>query len=79
MSHLREVVRAQKRGLPLGIYSVCSANPFVLEAAMLQAKADGSPVLIEATSNQVNPEGGYTGRTPLDFVRFVKDLCRDMD
>jgi D-tagatose-1,6-bisphosphate aldolase subunit GatZ/KbaZ len=78
-SPLREIVRAQKRGEPRGIYSVCSAHPFVLEAAMLQAKADGSHVLIEATSNQVNPEGGYTGRTPRAFVRFVKDLCRELD
>ncbi|HVQ29566.1 MAG TPA: class II D-tagatose-bisphosphate aldolase, non-catalytic subunit, partial [Vicinamibacteria bacterium] len=57
---LPEVVRGQKRGLARGLYSICSANPFVLEASMLQARADGSAVCIESTSNQVNPDGGYT-------------------
>ncbi len=76
---LPEVLRAQKRGEGLGLYSICSANPFVLEAAMLQAKADGSAVCIESTSNQVNPEGGYTGQTPADFVRFVGEVARDVD
>jgi D-tagatose-1,6-bisphosphate aldolase subunit GatZ/KbaZ len=78
-SHLRDVVRAQKRGEAQGVYSVCSAHPFVLEAAMLQARADDSVVLIEATSNQVNPDGGYTGRTPADFVRFVGERARSLD
>ena len=76
---LPEVLRAQKRGEALGVYSICSANPFVLEAAMLQAKADGSAVCVESTSNQVNPEGGYTGHTPVDFVAFVREIARDMD
>lgn len=76
---LPEVVRAQKRGLPRGVYSICSANPFVLEAAMLQARRDGSAVCIESTSNQVNPEGGYTGQTPTDFVAFVREIAHRMD
>ncbi len=59
-----------------GIWSCCSANRFVLEAAMEQAKADGAPALIESTSNQVNPEGGYTGQTPAAFAAFVKDVAR---
>ncbi|WP_422917584.1 class II D-tagatose-bisphosphate aldolase non-catalytic subunit [Salinicola tamaricis] len=39
----------------------------MLEAAFDRALADGSPLLIEATCNQVNQEGGYTGQTPDDF------------
>jgi D-tagatose-1,6-bisphosphate aldolase subunit GatZ/KbaZ len=76
---LLDVVRAQKCFEPRGIYSVCSANPFVLEAAMLQARADGGIVCIESTSNQVNPEGGYTGKTPAAFVEAVRDIAREMD
>ena len=34
---------------------------------MLQAAADDAPVLIEATCNQVNHQGGYTGLTPAAF------------
>ena len=54
-----------------GITSVCSAHPLVIEAALLQAEADGTPALIEATCNQVNQEGGYTGMTPADFRDMV--------
>ncbi|SAK45824.1 tagatose-6-phosphate kinase [Caballeronia hypogeia] len=54
-----------------GIYSICSAQPWVLEAAMKQALDDDTPLLIESTSNQVDQYGGYTGMKPADFVRFV--------
>ncbi|WP_353979590.1 D-tagatose-bisphosphate aldolase, class II, non-catalytic subunit [Salinicola endophyticus] len=64
---LDAIVAANRAGRPSGIYSVCSAHPLVLEAAFDRALADGSPLLIEATCNQVNQEGGYTGQTPEDF------------
>ena len=35
-----------KRGMPVGIYSVCSAHSSVLKAAMTQAMADRSSLLI---------------------------------
>jgi D-tagatose-1,6-bisphosphate aldolase subunit GatZ/KbaZ len=54
-----------------GMYSICSAHPWVLAAAMNQALADNTPLLIESTSNQVDQFGGYTGMKPADFVRFV--------
>jgi D-tagatose-1,6-bisphosphate aldolase subunit GatZ/KbaZ len=54
-----------------GIYSICSAHPWVLAAAMAQALDDGTPLLVESTSNQVDQFGGYTGMRPVDFVRFV--------
>lgn len=57
----------------MGITSVCSAHPRVI-AATLRA-GHGGPVLIEATCNQVNPEGGYTGLTPADFRRFVEAVA----
>jgi D-tagatose-1,6-bisphosphate aldolase subunit GatZ/KbaZ len=68
---LRELLAANRRGKGVGIYSICSANRFVLEAAMLQAERDQSLLLIESTSNQVNQFGGYTGQTPAEFVKFV--------
>lgn len=72
---LDSVVRAQKRGEALGIASVCSANPFVIEATLLHAKDTGASVLIESTCNQVNQYGGYTGQTPADFKRYLKHLA----
>lgn len=72
---LLDLVAAQKRGQPEGIYSVCSAQQFVLEAGMHQAAADGSRLLIEATCNQVNQFGGYTGMTPADFSAYVATIA----
>ncbi len=52
---------------PAGVTSVCSAHPMVVEAAMRHGVAEGTTVLIEATCNQVNHQGGYTGLTPAAF------------
>jgi len=65
---LLEMVAAQKRGEPRGVFSVCSANPHVLEAALRTADDLGTTLLVESTSNQVNQDGGYTGATPADFA-----------
>ena len=64
---LAQLASTRAAGTPLGITSVCSAHPLVLDAALLQAQADGQPALIEATCNQVNQDGGYTGMTPAAF------------
>jgi D-tagatose-1,6-bisphosphate aldolase subunit GatZ/KbaZ len=64
-----------KAGESVGIFSVCSAHPVVLEAAISQAAADSSYVLIEATSNQVDQFGGYTGMLPADFRQLVFDIA----
>ncbi len=37
------------------------------------------PVLIEATCNQVNQFGGYTGMTPAEFVAYVHGLAAEND
>jgi len=67
----RGLIDSQKRGEFRGIYSICSAHPRVIGAAMIQARADDLPLLIESTVNQVNQFGGYTGMTPLGFRDFV--------
>ncbi|WP_022939864.1 tagatose-bisphosphate aldolase subunit KbaZ [Psychromonas hadalis] len=76
MSILKKVVQRNKAGEKNGIYSVCSAHPFVIEAALNQALNDQSLLLIEATSNQVDQFGGYTGMKPADFKEFVLDLAK---
>jgi len=78
LQQLLEILAANRRGKGLGIYALCSANRFVLEAGMLQAARDHRLLLIESTSNQVNQYGGYTGQTPADFANFVHQIARDM-
>jgi len=68
---LTETISRHKAGEAVGIYSVCSAHPTVVQAAIDQADADGGYVLIEATSNQVDQFGGYTGLRPAGFRDLV--------
>ncbi|OWY40121.1 tagatose-bisphosphate aldolase [Xenophilus sp. AP218F] len=75
MKPLLQLVQRHKQGEHAGIYSVCSAHPLVLEAALIQAREDGTPLLVEATSNQVDQFGGYTGMTPRDFRDYALRLA----
>jgi len=79
MELLESVLHDQKAGQSSGIPSVCSAHPLVLEAVFRHAKPLNVPVLIEATSNQVNQFGGYSGMTPPDFARYVSSLAQSLD
>lgn len=72
---LKQIVVQQKAGNPVGIYSACSANIYVIEAVLKRAKVDNHPVLIESTANQVDQFGGYTGMKPVDFRNFVHEIA----
>ena len=71
MKFLLDFIHRHKSGTPVGIYSVCSAHPLVLEAALRLALRSNGVALIEATSNQVNQDGGYTGMRPAAFREMV--------
>ncbi len=58
-----------------GVTSACTAHPVAIEAALIFGKRRGRAVLIEATCNQVNQEGGYTGMTPAAFRRHVEGIA----
>ena len=75
--YLDAVVRSQHRGEARGIPSVCSAHPDVLKTALQLAARQGTPALIEATCNQVNQFGGYTGLTPAEFAAWVNGLAAE--
>lgn len=73
-----ELLENNKNGKGTGIYSICSAQRNVLVASMIQAREDGSIVLIESTSNQVDQNGGYTGMTPDQFVEYVHSIASEV-
>jgi D-tagatose-1,6-bisphosphate aldolase subunit GatZ/KbaZ len=76
MKAMLDFVARHKAGEALGITSICSAHPLVIEAAFVQAlKKKSRLILIEATCNQVNQDGGYTGMLPTDFVDFVYHIA----
>ncbi len=72
---LPSLVRERLTDGAAGVTSVCTAHPMVIEAALLQGAREGRRVLVEATCNQVNQEGGYTGMTPADFRAFVETIA----
>ena len=75
-----DVIRSHKKGKPIGIFSVCSANESVISATLKESKRnDNHFVLIEATCNQVNQFGGYTGMTPFDFADYIREIAYRMD
>jgi len=75
LKRLLEIMTRHKAGASVGVCSVCSAHPLVIEAALRHARRNDSDVLIEATSNQVNQDGGYTGMRPVEFARRARSLA----
>lgn len=79
MKHpMQQMMEKRRQGIKCGIPSYCSANELVLETALKRAKAQNTPVLIEATANQVNQYGGYTGMLPKDFYQMVLKMAQEI-
>ena len=75
---LKHIVEYQKAGNPVGIYSACSSNSFVIEAVLEEARDHNEVCLIESTANQVDQNGGYSGMTPADFKTFVLAKAKEI-
>ena len=75
LDYLLDLHAFADKGVAKGLTSVCSAHPLVIEASLLEATETGSVACIEATCNQVNQDGGYTGMTPADFRNFVLEIA----
>ena len=76
VSPVQQVIKAHRRGEATGLYSVCCSHPTVLRAAMQVALRYDTLLLVEATSNQVDQFGGYTGMTPPQFRDHVLQLAQ---
>lgn len=75
---LINLIKNREKGLK-GIISVCSSNEIVLEAVLKRMKSTNLPIIIEATANQVNQFGGYSGLTPSQFKERVKKIAQKVD
>jgi D-tagatose-bisphosphate aldolase class II non-catalytic subunit len=76
---MKQIIAASRAGRHAGIPSYCSAHPETLSAIFRCYQNNTKPILIEATCNQVNQDGGYTGMKPADFREFVFALAREAD
>ena len=71
-NRLRDLLAAHRQR---GIASICSAHPWAIRAAAEEAKDRQALLLVEATCNQVNQDGGYTGMRPAQFRDFVRGIA----
>ena len=79
MKHpIQEMMEQRRQGKKCGIPSYCTANPLALEIILKRAKQLQMPVLIEATANQVNQYGGYTGMLPKDFYEMIQKMAGEI-
>ena len=69
------MIAKRKEGIICGVPSYCTANELVIESVLKQAKRFDDSILIEATANQVNQFGGYTGMKPADYREFVYEIA----
>lgn len=72
MVDLKTIVSLNRGGTARALPSFCTANDHVLDAIVMFAAGHDLPVLIEATCNQVNQYGGYTGMRPRDYAARIR-------
>jgi D-tagatose-1,6-bisphosphate aldolase subunit GatZ/KbaZ len=77
MTPIQKMIASNRAGEAIGLPCFCTANEHVLRAVMAYAAKTGFPTVIEATCNQVNQEGGYTGMTPVDFIKWVQGMAKE--
>lgn len=75
MSIVYDLIARNRSGEPIGLPCFCTANEHVLRAVLAYAARTSFPTVIEATCNQVNQEGGYTGMTPCDFIAWLTGMA----
>ncbi|SMY09187.1 class II D-tagatose-bisphosphate aldolase, non-catalytic subunit [Flavimaricola marinus] len=77
MTVVEDLINRNRSGEPVGLPCFCTANEHVLRAILAYAKTTGLPTVIEATCNQVNQEGGYTGMTAADFMAWLRGMAEE--
>ncbi len=71
----RQIAAANHAGQPVSLPSVCTAHEQVLRICLDAAARRGAALAVEATSNQVNHQGGYTGLQPQAYADRIRALA----
>lgn len=69
---VKRLIELREAGIFLTLLAVCPNSEAVLEAAVQAAARNHTPMLLAATLNQIDRDGGYTGWTPHEFVAKLK-------
>ncbi|WP_187428324.1 D-tagatose-1,6-bisphosphate aldolase subunit GatZ [Roseobacter fucihabitans] len=77
MTIISDLTARNRAGETIGMPCFCTANEHVLRAVLSHAQRTGVATVIEATCNQVNQNGGYTGMTAADFMSWLRGLAAE--
>ena len=77
MLNIKKQILENRTGVAVGLPCFCTANELVLRSIFQYVKDHQVPAVIEATCNQVNQDGGYTGMTPADFRDWMESLVTE--
>ncbi|MEX0681060.1 MAG: class II D-tagatose-bisphosphate aldolase, non-catalytic subunit [Balneolales bacterium] len=75
VGYLIDMVRTKFKNR-VTLLAVCPNSESVTRAALEAAHEVNSPILFAATLNQVDNDGGYTGWTPDDLVKFLQEYSK---
>ena len=73
-----DMITDYKNGVHIALPSYCTGNKRVIEAILKYYSDKKDYVLLEATSNQVNQFGGYTGLKPADYKKMVFSVAKQI-
>jgi tagatose-1,6-bisphosphate aldolase non-catalytic subunit AgaZ/GatZ len=62
----------KETGVSRTIFAACPNSSAVIKASLRSAKRNNAPIKFAATLNQVDLDGGYTGLTPAQFVKTIR-------
>lgn len=74
MLNIIDKINSNRAGELVGLPCFCTANELVIRSILQYAKQYQVPAVVEATCNQVNQDGGYTGMTASDFRDWIDSL-----
>ena len=77
MIDIKSLITRNRSGEQIGLPCFCTANEQVLRSVLEHAKTFEVPAVIEATCNQVNQDGGYTGMSAADFSQWMTNLASE--
>ena len=77
MIDISALIENNRDGKAVGLPCFCTANEHVIRAVLKYTQRHQTPLVIEATCNQVNQDGGYTGMKPEDFAAWIKLLANE--
>lgn len=79
MIDIASLINRNRSGETVGLPCFCTANEKVIRSVFQYAKDHQVSAVIEATCNQVNQDGGYTGMNAASFRAWMDSLIKEYE